>query len=1082
MGGGMFNLRRAKAWVVLLCLVGAQLAAPAYAGTTGAVRGTVTEKETGKPMGGVTVVATSPALQGEEAALTDTEGRYRLINLPPGVYKVMFIFVDTTIERTKVEVNVDKTVSLDAAIPTSGAAGESYVIEEEAPAIDVATSTNGIILKKEFIQNTPIGRTRNFEEAMNVLPSASNDEFGVSVGGSTSPENSYVIDGLNTTDPALGLLGSRLVLEFVEQFELKEGGYGAEFGRSTGGFMNVVTKSGGNEFHGSAFVYYRPGFLQGNTKQVFRAGESLARQSQLDYYMNAGFELGGPIIKDKLWFHVGYAPEIQSINWKRVFLARTLNAAGDGVIRDADGIPVTSPVGHETYSSRGVVHQFTTKLTHEIAQGHRHSLTVRGAPTTFDGAVTNPFDPNSPSLSVNGDPDTFKFTQFSGNVDGIYKYTGEMLNKKLQTEAWLGWHHQRSYYNPTNGTVGQTPMRSWNMDRTLFAASAESRGLPQECMGDGLTLADTSRCVVQNYTSQGFGSGMLQDSTLDRYTQKAAITGNFDGAGLHQTKLGIDFEQNTFKDTRTYTGGGSFTYRPGPGYFRWREFYANDANATDAQRAQAAPSLSSDTASYNYAVFLQDSWNPDKNQRLTINYGLRWEAQEFYGVKMHDGRVVSRTEQQKAFGIYDNIAPRVGFVWDFLGNGKSRFFGHWGKYYQSVPLDMTNRSFGGESQRMRYYSDGSKVQPGQDAATPCTSDGTPTGTVLDPTQVTDPRTQCTQYKVSTLGSDGALVSPGIKGQYIQEYILGTEVEWKKWVMGVTGIHRGIGRVIEDVSTDGGNTYMFANPGSFDESQLDKLSERIARETNDYERARMILLRDQSKAINTFPKPKRDYYALQFQVSRRFNENFFVRGSYLLSTTRGNYPGLFSDNNGQLDPNLTSQYDLVELLDNRNGPLPGDHRHRLKADGFYQYSFKKIPVGIVIGGSVRVQSGAPIDVLGAHMVYGNNEVFILPRGGMGDRTPWIWSLDAHFGVKYRLSHGFTAEVFADIFNFTNNRGTLSVDQTYTYDSVQSIIGGTKEDLLHARNVEGTPVKRNRNFGKPTSFQAPIGGQFGARLMF
>ncbi len=116
----------AQAWFVVFCVLGGQTA---WAGTTGVIRGVVTEKETGKQMRGVTVVATSPALQGEEAALTDTEGRYRLSNLPPGIYKVSFIFVETSVDRLNVEVNVDKTVGLDTAIPISGATGETVTVQ-----------------------------------------------------------------------------------------------------------------------------------------------------------------------------------------------------------------------------------------------------------------------------------------------------------------------------------------------------------------------------------------------------------------------------------------------------------------------------------------------------------------------------------------------------------------------------------------------------------------------------------------------------------------------------------------------------------------------------------------------------------------------------------------------------------------------------------------------------------------------------------------------------------------------------------------------------------------------------------------
>src|SRR5690606_5550557 len=105
-----------------------------------------------------------------------------------------------------------------------------------------------------------------FDELLEIAPGAQADRFGVSFGGSTSPENSYLIDGINTTDVGFGLATLTLPIEFVREIEVISGGYGAEYGRSSGGVINVVTKSGSNEFHGSAFGYFTPGALTGDTR------------------------------------------------------------------------------------------------------------------------------------------------------------------------------------------------------------------------------------------------------------------------------------------------------------------------------------------------------------------------------------------------------------------------------------------------------------------------------------------------------------------------------------------------------------------------------------------------------------------------------------------------------------------------------------------------------------------------------------------------------------------------------------------------------------------------------------------------
>ena len=108
--------------------------------------------------------------------------------------------------------------------------------------------------------------------------------------------------------PGFGGLSSNLPNEFIQETEVITGGYNAEFGRATGGIVNVVTKQGSNEFHGSVFGYFQPGALIANAKAIQREGGSIDSQTDLDYRYDIGAELGGPIIKDKLWFHVGFNP------------------------------------------------------------------------------------------------------------------------------------------------------------------------------------------------------------------------------------------------------------------------------------------------------------------------------------------------------------------------------------------------------------------------------------------------------------------------------------------------------------------------------------------------------------------------------------------------------------------------------------------------------------------------------------------------------------------------------------------------------------------------------------------------------
>lgn len=1070
----------------LLCLVSTALVSTMVsAGTTGTIRGVVIDAETLEPLGGVIVVGSSPVLQGEEVTLTDEAGRYLLTNLPPGTYTLRFTFAGVTGERAGIAVRVDQTIAVNTDLSSAAAVPEIYTIEEQAPSVDVASTTLGVNITRDFLENLPLGRSRNFEGALDVLPSASDDLYGTSVAGATSPENQYVIDGLNTTDPAFALSGSRLVLEFVEELDIKVGGYAPEFGRATGALVNAVTKSGSNEFHGTIFSYYRPGLFRAKRRQIQRNGESIAGERISDYYLNAGFEVGGPVIKDKLWFHAGYAPEITVSRLRRKIFARQPgpdtdgDGIADGPALDADSVPITRRVAHTDHDAQTVIHNFAGKLTHLIDEDNRQSLSLHGAPVLHKGAIFS-------SNTVNGDPNAFNYqskgidTQPS-SMDGIYMYSGKFMDDKLEVEAWLGWHRDESIWGPQNKALNDVPLFIYEHPKNLRDAQSSGVDLPRECTDaydfnragpDALEqiFGTRSRCVVEDYRANSTGFG--QTELRDRWTERLAATHLFDFAGLHQIKYGIDFEQIQYYSRRFYTGYGYYQVRPHRGYARAVQFYRPE----EGSNAPAAKSLLAVTGANNYGAFLQDSWNPMPS--LTLNYGLRWEGQQFLGIVADRAVKDRRKSTEGKFGIWDNWAPRIGGAWDFLGDGRSKFFAHWGRYFESVPVDLANRGLGDEGIVLRYLDEAGDV-----TGMPCADAH---GEPVDFHYATNPTEQCTEFSKIAFSGEDTLVAPGLQGQYSDETTVGVAVELlPTWVFGLTGIHKSLGQVIEDISTDGGNTYVLANPGRFSNQDLAEIDDRIAREADPHKRAGLIALREKATSINDFPQPTRHFWALQFSLDKKFSDNFLVRASYLLSWTVGNHPGLFSDHNGQLDPNVTSTYDLPDLMLNRDGRLPQDRRHRIKIDAFYKVDLEEmefgIPVVITPGGALRLASGRPVEALGTHIYLGSNEVFMVERGGMGT-LPWTWTVDLHLGVRYNLDADMGVELLVDAYNLFNRQEVVGVDQTYTEDEVFPLVGATAEDLPHARSLWGDPVRVSPNYRNATAYQNPQSIRMGVRFFF
>ena len=276
--------------------------------TTGSIAGRVVDGA-GLPFTGVTVEATSPSLQGTRTAQTDTAGAFRFPGVPPGTYLVrgrMPSFLTT--ERTAT-VALGATATVDLVMQPS--AEEQVVVSGEAPLIDGTSTTTGTSYSSNVIAHLPVAR--NYADIALANPGTDTDRgetqgraLALTVYGATSAENQWTIDGVNTTNVFKGTQGKVIHNEFVEAVEVKSGGYQAEFGRALGGIISAVTKSGGNAFHGDGFAYYDSVETAAHTQ--INAGDSVIAATHVvdgDRF-EYGVDLGGFLVKDRLWFFGAY--------------------------------------------------------------------------------------------------------------------------------------------------------------------------------------------------------------------------------------------------------------------------------------------------------------------------------------------------------------------------------------------------------------------------------------------------------------------------------------------------------------------------------------------------------------------------------------------------------------------------------------------------------------------------------------------------------------------------------------------------------------------------------------------------------
>src|SRR5258708_26348183 len=323
-------------------------ATAASAETTGSLSGQVVDAETQGPVPNAVVVAQGPALQGEQTAVTDSTGSFEISLLPAGVYAVVAQREGyNPFTQTGLTVHIDRTIKVKLQlIPDLVQFGVMEIVAQR-PVIAATSAQTGQVISREQLELIPYGRdTRDFEAAAIAVPGVERDHYGFQINGSTSPETSYIIDGVSVNDPAFGTQGTRLLQDFVQEVDVITGGYQAEYGRSMGGVINAVTKSGGNGFHGSVFANWSP--LEASRKAI-GGPYAIALQRAQRYNLDFGAELGGPIIRDRLWFFIGFAPQFVSTNHRRLIQAQQDDGPGSAAL-DAKGNPVVVEVARKNYA------------------------------------------------------------------------------------------------------------------------------------------------------------------------------------------------------------------------------------------------------------------------------------------------------------------------------------------------------------------------------------------------------------------------------------------------------------------------------------------------------------------------------------------------------------------------------------------------------------------------------------------------------------------------------------------------------------------------------------------------------------
>jgi Carboxypeptidase regulatory-like domain/TonB dependent receptor len=1056
----------------VLALLGLLVAGPvrAQGQGVGTLTGTVVDASTHAPVPDVVVTATSPQLQGEQVAVTDSTGLYRIPQLPPGSYSLRFEKEQyKPYSRGGIGLDADRTLRLNVELLPESVTltGQEVVVVGKAPVIDVGTTQTGLTVTSTFSQNVPIspaaannGGIRSFAGLALAAPQVAGDLFGISIAGTTSPENSYLIDGLSFSDTGFGVnnkngftgsggtAGSDFSVEFVDQMNVITGGYMPEYGRTTGGVMSVTSKSGGNEFHGSVFATWTPGFMAQTAAAAAAPGGGTSIIGEASKLYNAGdigFTLGGYIIKDKLWFFVGFNPSQFKTQVIRSVSPFDLDAGGNALATQTN-IPSATKNYYQTQTN----YSYIGKLTYLINSDHRISLSVAGSPDSY----TTPYG----FIGGNGDYVSQSWAGNDNTLDVILRLNSSFLEKKLLLDITVGWHHQNNNVTAIDGSTfsqgdanipAVTQLATLNLNQFGTEPSINNPQLAAICnntniaTGNGATFGDNA-CPVGAYT-QGGPTQLIRNVTEDRIQAKAVLTYFLNALGHQTLKAGADVEYISYENKIGYAGedgyfgvGNANGPASGQAYLDFRTI----GYLSGPDQPVFLPFQDQKPTALLPGAFFQDSWN--LFDKVTLNLGVRFDSEYMYN---QDGNL--------ALALNNQWAPRLGIIWDPTYQGKSKVYASYAFYYEAVPLDLADRSLIGNEFISAFHVN-------------CQNPGV-TGQRCSnlPANLVGGGGGPNQYW-GAIGADKELIDPNIGPQKTDEFQVGAEYEiFPNARLGVNYTHRGLSRLIEDFSNNSAASYVLGNPG-------------------------------QGVGIN-FVNPARIYNGYTVSLTKTFADHWQAQASYTYVTLNGNLDGLFTPGQGQLDPNINATYDLPQFLINGFGPLAADTQHRVKFYGSYQFIFTPT-IGLTLGGAYNGHSGAPISALGGDPLYGGDTVFIIPRGSYG-RLPWVHQVDLHATIDISLGQDMRLQFGADVFNVIGSQQTTAVDQSWVNPAntaVAAIPNGSVASLQHLTSPNGnalcttTPCPAtfppgtvsvlNTNFGHPSQFQAPRNFRLLARFTF
>jgi hypothetical protein len=1026
-----------KCWMLVLSVVSILLLVVNVMGqeTTGGLQGTVKDAS-GAVVSKAKVELTGTGLGGSKSLQTDSSGYYRFANLPPGSYAVTVTasgFSELKREGIVIEVGHLPTVDLTLQV---GATSQVVEVSGAAPVIDVTTNTNQTNLTNETLSDTPHGYS--FQSVIQYAPMARNEPLaggsatmgagggggalpgssgngqnvGYSVGGAADSENTYLVEGQDTENISGGASNANVPFNFIQEVQVKSSGIEAEHGGALGGVVNVIMKKGANAYHGSFFGTYEADKLDGSENAALRYNPLTTNTGNFDdpgqiyqptrdhfSIVQPGFTVGGPIMKDRLWFFLGFAPEYND-------LARTVNFA-------PSTFPGNSSLGNQIFTQDNQQYFSTARLDATLTQKirvfgswlyqyTRESGDSLPAPDSTTGLPNSGITVSGTALSGINSP----LTQFAHGLgfsapNATYNTGADItLTPKIISTTRFGYFFQ-NYHDfgwPDAGvdlsfqSSGLAPTATTGCKGTAFVCDNTGNPLPANL---GLSSGTTTAPFDSSFTQVNASKHFQFDEDVAFFKGGWWGTHNIKGGyQLNHLSNVIDQHGNlpfafmyvgagqTY-DASTQFGGGNCTalqgewatdsyYAANPtltppcagqyGYVKVQDF------ATVLKNAAGTPVPASD---WNHALFVQDAWTVGHG--LTLNLGLRVEKESLPAPAGIGVAGISSIN----FSWSDKIEPRLGAAWGSR-DGRMKIFGSYGVTNDVMKLLLAQTSWGAQGFETCAYPLGPDGTPngfqqsdldfvfnasGRACPTGVANVGAVFGNGAVPAALTDKTGVQLIENVNFRPEEP--VAPNVKPYRQHEYVAGWDYQiTKSWAFEARYDRRRLDHVIEDASLADPSAfeiYTVVNPGQGVDKTFDGYANFLTSLGDAYGPG--------TAAFNphggfwtasgpggtcptcpNMPLAIRNYDGLEFRLTKITSRGWSGMFSYTWSSLWGNYTGLTTTDQidggvtGRNSPDTTRSFDEPFYYFGANGqsndgPLPTDRPNVFKGYAYYTLPWK-----------------------------------------------------------------------------------------------------------------------------------------------